>query len=62
MALGKVVLVNVVGNTEAGSADVFSLELVDSEVPAGKSCEDALYVLQFTPVGLCPDSFDWAST
>ena len=55
-------LFNVLENTEAGSADEFSLELVDSEAPAGKSCGDALCVLQCIPVGLCPDSLDWAST
>lgn len=50
-------LFNVIGNTEAGSADASSLELVASEVCAGKSDGDVLCGLQCTPLVPCPDSF-----
>lgn len=39
------VLFNTVENTEAGSAGASSLELVNSEIRAGKSDGDALHAL-----------------
>lgn len=60
-SLWEVVLFNVVKDTEAGSADASSLELVDSEVPVGESDGDALCALWCTPLVPCPDSLYGAS-